>query len=138
MIDVRLSGTECVVDCAAPVIVCRRHLEGDARIRAIVVNAGNANAGTGDAGIAAAEATCVAVAAMLGCAPREVLPFSTGVIMEPLPFDKIVAALPAARAALAPDQAVIAAEAKEGIVAAEPAQRVVRGIAADDVASSNG
>ena len=89
--------------CAAPVIVCRRHLEGDARIRAIVVNAGNANAGTGDAGIAAAEATCAAVASMLGCAPREVLPFSTGVIMEALPVDKIVAALPAARAALGAD-----------------------------------
>ena len=89
--------------CAAPVIVCRRHLEGDARIRAIVVNAGNANAGTGDAGIAAADATCAAVASMLGCARREVLPFSTGVIMEPLPVDKIVAALPAACDALAPD-----------------------------------
>jgi glutamate N-acetyltransferase/amino-acid N-acetyltransferase len=89
--------------CAAPVIVCRRHLDGDGRIRAIVVNAGNANAGTGDAGIAAAEATCAAVASMLGCAPREVLPFSTGVIMEPLPVDKIVAALPSARDALAAD-----------------------------------
>ena len=87
--------------CAAPVIVCRRHLEAEGRIRAIVVNAGNANAGTGDAGIAAAEATCAAVASTLGCAPREVLPFSTGVIMEPLPVDKIVAGLPAARAALA-------------------------------------
>src|SRR4051794_13865055 len=53
--------------CAAPVIICRRHLEGDGHIRAIVVNAGNANAGTGDAGIAAAQATCVAVASMLGC-----------------------------------------------------------------------
>jgi glutamate N-acetyltransferase/amino-acid N-acetyltransferase len=89
--------------CAAPVIVCRRHLEGEGRVRALVVNAGNANAGTGDAGIAAAEATCAAVASMLGCAPREVLPFSTGVIMEPLPVDKIVAGLPAARDALAAD-----------------------------------
>ena len=89
--------------CAAPVIVCRRHLEGDGRIRALVVNAGNANAGTGDAGIEAAKATCAAVASLLGCAPREVLPFSTGVIMEPLPVDKIVAALPAAREALAAD-----------------------------------
>ena len=68
-----------------------------------MVNAGNANAGTGDAGIAAAEATCAAVASMLGCTAREVLPFSTGVIMEPLPVEKIVAALPAARNALAGD-----------------------------------
>ena len=89
--------------CAAPVIVCRRHLQGEGRIRAIVVNAGNANAGTGDSGIAAAEATCAAVASMLACAPREVLPFSTGVIMEALPVDKIVAALPAARDVLGAD-----------------------------------
>ena len=89
--------------CAAPVIVCRRHLEGGAGIRALVVNAGNANAGTGAAGIAAAETTCAAVASALGCGLRQVLPFSTGVIMEPLPVARIVSALPAARAALAPD-----------------------------------
>jgi glutamate N-acetyltransferase/amino-acid N-acetyltransferase len=89
--------------CAAPVIVCRRHLEGAGNVRALVVNAGNANAGTGEDGIAAAEATCAAIASMLECAPREVLPFSTGVIMEPLPVGKIAAALPNARAALAPD-----------------------------------
>ncbi len=89
--------------CAAPVVVCRRHLEGEGRIRALVVNAGNANAGTGDAGLLAAEATCAAVASVLGCAAREVLPFSTGVIMEPLPVAKIVAALPAAHDALAAD-----------------------------------
>ena len=88
---------------AAPVEVCRRHLAGSAGVRALVVNAGNANAGTGAPGIAAAEATCAAVASMLGCTPQQVLPFSTGVIMEPLPVAKIVAALPAARAALAPD-----------------------------------
>ena len=89
--------------CAAPVIVCRRHLDGAGNVRALVVNAGNANAGTGEEGIAAAEATCAATASMLDCAPREVLPFSTGVIMEPLPVGKIAAALPAARAALAAD-----------------------------------
>jgi glutamate N-acetyltransferase/amino-acid N-acetyltransferase len=89
--------------CAAPVIVCRRHLERGAGIRALVVNAGNANAGTGAAGINAAETTCAAVASMLGCGLQQVLPFSTGVIMEPLPVTKIVAALPAARAALAAD-----------------------------------
>jgi len=90
--------------CAAPVTVCRRHLEGAGKMRALVVNAGNANAGTGERGIADADATCVAVAAALGCSASEVLPFSTGVIMEPLPVQKIVAALPAAKAALAPDR----------------------------------
>jgi glutamate N-acetyltransferase/amino-acid N-acetyltransferase len=94
--------------CAAPVTVCRRHLapatHPDARIRALVYNAGNANAGTGVAGIADAERTCAAVAGALGCRPHEVLPFSTGVIMEPLPVEKIVAALPVAQAALAPDR----------------------------------
>jgi len=88
---------------AAPVVVCRRHLASGSGIRALVVNAGNANAGTGESGIADANATCAAVASILGCEPREVLPFSTGVIMEPLPVAKIVAALPAANAALAPD-----------------------------------
>jgi glutamate N-acetyltransferase / amino-acid N-acetyltransferase len=88
--------------CAAPVTVCRRHLERSCRVRALVVNAGNANAGTGAQGITDAEATCAAVASMLGCAMEDVLPFSTGVIMEPLPVAKIVAALPAANAALTP------------------------------------
>src|SRR5215470_1879930 len=88
--------------CAAPVTVCRRHLEGAGKVRALVVNAGNANAGTGERGIADADATCAAVAATLACKATEVLPFSTGVIMEPLPLQKIVAALPAAKAALAP------------------------------------
>jgi glutamate N-acetyltransferase/amino-acid N-acetyltransferase len=90
--------------CAAPVIVCRRHLERAGRIRALVANAGNANAGTGVSGIAAAETTCAAVASMLACPPEQVLPFSTGVIMEPLPVAKIVAALPAAHAARAADR----------------------------------
>jgi glutamate N-acetyltransferase/amino-acid N-acetyltransferase len=90
--------------CAAPVTVCRGHLARRGSTRALVVNAGNANAGTGDAGVAAAETTCAAVASMLGCGAHEVLPFSTGVIMEPLPVAKIVAALPAARAVLAPDR----------------------------------
>ena len=88
--------------CAAPVIVCREHLALDGATRALVINAGNANAGTGVSGIADARATCAAVAQLLGCQPEEVLPFSTGVIMEPLPVDKIVAALPRARAALSP------------------------------------
>jgi len=87
--------------CAAPVIVCREHLAPGTPLRALVVNAGNANAGTGAAGLADARAVCAAVAAALACAPHEVLPFSTGVIMEPLPVDRMVAALPACRAALA-------------------------------------
>jgi len=89
--------------CAAPVTVCRRNLEQSGTTRAFVVNAGNANAGTGERGVADAEATCAAVAAELECEPREVLAFSTGVIMEPLPVQKIVAALPAAKAQLAPN-----------------------------------
>jgi glutamate N-acetyltransferase/amino-acid N-acetyltransferase len=88
--------------CAAPVTVCRRHLAGSGHLRALIVNAGNANAGTGDSGIADADSTCAAVASLLGCAAQEVLPFSTGVIMEPLPVAKIIAALPAAKAALGP------------------------------------
>src|SRR5512143_1447453 len=89
--------------CAAPVTVCRRHLAGEGRVRALVVNAGNANAGTGERGIADAESTCTAVASELSCEAAAVLPFSTGVIMEPLPVDRVVAALPAARAAARPD-----------------------------------
>ena len=89
--------------CAAPVIVCRRHLASSGQLRALVVNAGNANAGTGERGIADAEATAAAVASMLACPIQQVLPFSTGVIMEPLPVDRLVAALPAARAAARED-----------------------------------
>ncbi len=80
---------------AAPVQVCRRHLSSGSAIRALVVNAGNANCGTGDAGVAAAERSCDAVAALLGCRREEVLPFSTGVILEPLPVERIETALPA-------------------------------------------
>ncbi len=79
---------------AAPVQVCRERLRTGASIRALVVNAGNANCGTGEAGIAAARRTCEAAAQALGCEPGEVLPFSTGVILEPLPVDRIEAALP--------------------------------------------
>ena len=96
--------------CAAPVIVCRRHLTAG-RVRALIVNAGNANAGTGERGIADAQTICAAVARLLGCATNEVLPFSTGVIMEALPVAKIVDALPAAKAALAPDHWFIAVSA---------------------------
>ena len=97
--------------CAAPVTVCKEHLHNDKGIRALVVNTGNANAGTGEEGLARARETCAAVAGQLGCVPEQVLPFSTGVILEPLPVDKIVAALPAAVADLEPSHWAEAAQA---------------------------
>jgi glutamate N-acetyltransferase/amino-acid N-acetyltransferase len=97
--------------CAAPVIVAREHLAGGNAVRALVVNTGNANAGTGDDGLARARKVCDAAAAQVGCRPAEVLPFSTGVIMEPLPVDRIVAGLPSAAAALRSDAWLDAAEA---------------------------
>ena len=97
--------------CAAPVQVCREHLAApDASIRALVINTGNANAGTGAPGLAAAHATCAAAARDLDIAPQQVLPFSTGVIMEELPVDKIIAALPRAIAAAQPGNWANAAE----------------------------
>jgi glutamate N-acetyltransferase/amino-acid N-acetyltransferase len=81
--------------CAAPVIVAREHLASGKNIRALVVNTGNANAGTGEEGLAAARSTCCEVANLLGCEAEQVLPFSTGVIMEALPLERIVAGLPA-------------------------------------------
>jgi glutamate N-acetyltransferase / amino-acid N-acetyltransferase len=95
---------------AAPVQVCREHLQAGP-IRALVVNTGNANAGTGAPGLAAARATCEAAARILGVEPHAVLPFSTGVIMEPLPVDRLVAGLPAAAERLAPTHWLEAAEA---------------------------
>lgn len=86
--------------CAAPVMVAREHLYASDGARALLINTGNANAGTGESGLADARASCAAVAGHLGCTPRDVLPFSTGVIMEPLPLSKIVTALPNAVAAL--------------------------------------
>lgn len=80
--------------CAAPVQIAKQHLAADAGIRALVVNTGNANAGTGQQGREDALAVCRAVAAQVGCTPEQVLPFSTGVILEALPVDKIIAALP--------------------------------------------
>src|SRR5512147_1253774 len=78
--------------CAAPVVVARQHLsmlDPGGAIRALVVNTGYANAGTGKAGLAAARQTCADVARSLGCASSQILPFSTGVIMEPLPVERI-------------------------------------------------
>jgi glutamate N-acetyltransferase / amino-acid N-acetyltransferase len=82
--------------CAAPVQICREHLQSQLGIRAMLINTGNANAGTGDDGLARAHATCAALASQLKIAPEQILPFSTGVIMEPLPADRVVAGLPAA------------------------------------------
>jgi glutamate N-acetyltransferase/amino-acid N-acetyltransferase len=79
--------------CAAPVAVAKANLQG-AGIRALIVNTGCANAGTGDDGIARARQTCAEVSQLIDCEPDQVLPFSTGVIMEPLPVDRIASALP--------------------------------------------
>ncbi len=96
---------------AAPVQICREHLARSQTIRALIVNAGNANCGTGQDGIDAALRCCASVAALLDCNEIEVLPFSTGVILESLPVAKIEAALPACVAELAPARWVEAAEA---------------------------
>lgn len=85
---------------AAPVQMCRRHLSAGREMRGLVVNAGNANCGTGAVGLQAARRTCEAASRLLNCDPEQVLPFSTGVILEPLPVDKIEAALPACAASL--------------------------------------
>ncbi len=84
--------------CAAPVQVCREHLAAGHGIRAMVINTGNANAGTGQEGLVRARSTCAALARQLNIAPEQVLPFSTGVIMEQLPHERIEAGLPAALA----------------------------------------
>ena len=102
--------------CAAPVIVAREHLAqaaviGSAGIRALVVNTGNANAGTGEQGLRDAHTTCAALAGLLGCKASQILPFSTGVIMEPLPVAKIAAGLPGAVANVRADNWLAAAQA---------------------------
>jgi glutamate N-acetyltransferase/amino-acid N-acetyltransferase len=97
--------------CAAPVLLAKQNLGAGKGIRALVVNTGNANAGTGDDGLARARMVCDAVARSLHCGAEQVLPFSTGVIMEPLPSERIVAGLPAAIADLRTDHWAAAAEA---------------------------
>ncbi|CAB3936026.1 bifunctional ornithine acetyltransferase/N-acetylglutamate synthase [Achromobacter insolitus] len=89
--------------CAAPVQVCQAHLAAGGPISALVINTGNANAGTGEEGLQKAKDTCAALGKLLGVSAAEVLPFSTGVILEPLPLDRLVAGLPAAIANLGPD-----------------------------------
>ena len=97
--------------CAAPVQVCREHLAGASGIRALVINTGNANAGCGADGLARARRTCKFLAGLMGLQAGQVLPFSTGVIMETLPVERIEAGLPAALAALRPDGWMDAAQA---------------------------
>lgn len=101
--------------CAAPVQVCREHLAKNSGqslgIRALLINTGNANAGTGADGLSRALSSCIALARELNLAPEQVLPFSTGVIMEPLPHDRIAAGLPAALADANADNWASAAEA---------------------------
>ena len=96
--------------CAAPVQICRDRLAGGDAIRAMVINTGNANAGTGEDGLARAQQVCSALAGLLKLNPSQILPFSTGVIMEPLPVERIEAGLPAALADAAPDHWARAAE----------------------------
>ena len=96
--------------CAAPVQISRDHLASGQPIRAMLINTGNANAGTGADGLARARATCVALARQLSVAPEQILPFSTGVIMEPLPNDRIEAGLPTAIADAQPGHWARAAE----------------------------
>src|SRR6185369_14620552 len=98
---------------AAPVVVCREHLAHPRshHIRAIVVNTGVANAGTGESGLADARSVCSAAAAALGIEARQVLPLSTGVIMEPLPVERIEAGIPACVADLGVNNWAAAAEA---------------------------
>ena len=105
--------------CAAPVQICREHLAKNSGqslasgsgIRALLINTGNANAGTGADGLSRALSSCIALARALNLAPEQVLPFSTGVIMEPLPHDRIAAGLPAALADAKADNWANAAEA---------------------------
>jgi len=96
--------------CAAPVLICREHLQG-ASVRALVVNTGNANAGTGTRGMEDARTTCAEVARLMTLRAEQVLPFSTGVIMEPLPMTRLLAGLPACVEDLREDNWLSAAQA---------------------------
>jgi len=96
--------------CAAPVQLCQERLAAGSEIRALVINTGNANAGTGEDGLVRARATCIALARLLHVSPEQILPFSTGVIMESLPVDRIEAGLPGAIADLKEDNWAVAAE----------------------------
>ncbi|AYR22593.1 bifunctional glutamate N-acetyltransferase/amino-acid acetyltransferase ArgJ [Herbaspirillum rubrisubalbicans] len=99
--------------CAAPVQICQANLaqlSADKPVRALVINTGNANAGTGEEGLQRAKSVCAALAEQMGLEPQQILPFSTGVILEPLPADRIIAGLPQAIANLNADNWFNAAE----------------------------
>ena len=97
--------------CAAPVLLAKKHLGSKSGIRALVVNTGNANAGTGNDGLRRGFSVCNSLSKKIGCKPTQILPFSTGVIMEPLPADRIAAGIPKALADLRADNWSSAAEA---------------------------
>ncbi|QXL85482.1 bifunctional glutamate N-acetyltransferase/amino-acid acetyltransferase ArgJ [Comamonas sp. NLF-1-9] len=97
--------------CAAPVQVCREHLAAGSDVRALLINTGVANAGTGEQGLLDARKSCAQLAWQLGVQPQQVLPFSTGVIMEPLPLERILAGMPAAVSDAQPQHWLRAAQA---------------------------
>ncbi len=97
--------------CAAPVILCKEYLAQTKGIRALLVNTGCANAGTGDDGLNRAKQSCEALGGLLGLQANQILPFSTGVILEPLPVDRVIAGMPAAIENLKEDNWLNAAEA---------------------------
>lgn len=107
---------------AAPVQVCESHLMAEPAIRALVVNTGNANAGTGDSGLHAAQATCKALASLLNINSQQILPFSTGVILEALPVGRIISALPQAIDNLGPNNWF---EAAYGIMTTDTQPKIV-------------
>ncbi|EYC50418.1 ornithine acetyltransferase [Hylemonella gracilis str. Niagara R] len=113
--------------CAAPVQICREHLAHPGNhIRALLINTGNANAGTGADGLQRARASCDALAKHLNVAREQVLPFSTGVIMEPLPHDRIIAGLPAALADAKTDASGVQwLRAAEGIMTTDTLPKAV-------------
>lgn len=115
--------------CAAPVILCKEYLAQTKGIRALLINTGCANAGTGENGLNRAKQSCEALGTLLNLQANQVLPFSTGVILEPLPVDKVIAGLPAAIANLKEDNWLNAAEAimTTDIVAKGTSRRLVLG-----------
>ncbi len=123
--------------CAAPVQLCRDHLAGGQGVRAMVINTGNANAGTGEDGLSRARSTCSALAQRLGVTSEQVLPFSTGVIMETLPVDRIEAGLDAAIADAKADNWL---QAAEGIMTTDtqPKAYSARGLVGGQLISVSG
>ena len=115
--------------CAAPVILCKEFLSQKAGIRALLVNTGCANAGTGEDGLNRAKQSCEALGGLLGLQANQILPFSTGVILEPLPVDKVIAGMPAAIENLKEDNWLNAAEAimTTDIVAKGTSRQIILG-----------